>query len=133
MEASDCAVLWGDEAGWFASRLDASSLAARDTYWLTHHPVDLIEAGGFLALSPGGAWGIGQFFDTPGGKELFVAGVVSPGRAELLALFDAAKLIALRTGCEIIRFGSARKGWRRVAPRLGFFEGDDDEFVMKVA
>lgn len=133
MGASDCTVLWGDEAGWFAAGLDASPLAAHDSYWLTTHPADLIEEGGFLVLSNGGAWGVGQFFDSLDGKELFVAGVVSPERAELLSLLAAAKQIALRTGCEIIRFGSVRKGWRRVAIRLGFSEGDDDEFVMKVA
>lgn len=133
MEASDCLVLWGDEAGWFASRLDAAPLAAYDPSWLTNGPVELIEAGGFLVLSPGGAWGIGQFFDTDDGKELFIPGAVSPARAELVALLDAAKLIAVRTGCAIIRFGSVRKGWRRVALQLGFHERDDDEFVMKVA
>lgn len=133
MGASDCLVLWGDEAGWFASRLDAFPLAEYDPYWLTTDPVDLIKQGGFLVMSPGGAWGIGQFFDTPEGKELFVPGVVSPARAELVALLDAAKLIALRTGCEIIRFGSVRKGWRRTAVQLGFSEREDDEFVMKVA
>lgn len=133
MGASDCLVLWGDEARWFASRLDASALAAHDPSWLTTTPVDLIEQGGFLVLTPGGAWGIGQFFDTPEGKELFVPGVVSPGRAELLSLIDAGRLIALRTGCEIIRFGSVRKGWRRAAAQIGFSECDDDEFVMKVA
>lgn len=133
MGGSECIVLWGDEAGWIAAGLDTSALAERDPFWLTTDLADLIEDGAFLVLSPGGAWGIGQFFETPEGRELYATGVVAPNRGELMALIRTGKLIAVQTGCEIIRFGSARKGWQRAAKQIGFYERDDDEFVMKVA
>lgn len=135
MAVSSCRMLPPDEAARFVRRLDLEPLRRRDSEWDTITAFDLFEKAlrdeiAVIVHDSGGWMLLRTYAGEPPlqrGLHVWAVHAFAPGAfaegGEYLAE------LAREVGADCITFGSDRKGWEKIAPRLGYNRQSSGEYL----